>query len=100
MRPEKRRRQQRQTAEADKRNRQKKPTETSDSKRRDKMNPICRECVLEKKLNGYPQDADPEKIRIYQEGVRKILDTDDFADTGTDAAWQRSPSCWSGCRLP
>ena len=52
------------------------------------MNPICRECVLEKKLNGYPQDADPEKIRIYQEGVRKILDTDDFADTGTDAAWQ------------
>ena len=52
------------------------------------MNPICRECVLNKKLYNAPEDASPEQIRAYQEAVYKTVDTDTTEDTGTDASYR------------
>ena len=38
-----------------------------------KMNPECFQCMLDKRLNAFPEGATPEQAEAYREAVRRIL---------------------------
>lgn len=48
------------------------------------MNNVCRDCMLEKHLNRYPEDASEEAVKEYQETVRRLTDRVGAAPSGPE----------------
>ena len=40
------------------------------------MNNVCRDCMLDKHLNRYPEGTPEATVKEYQEAVKKIVDQD------------------------
>ena len=52
------------------------------------MNNVCRDCMLEKHLNRYPEDTSPEVVKEYQETVLKLTDQSGAVPTGPEVFYQ------------
>ena len=48
------------------------------------MNNVCRDCMLEKHLNRYPEGASEEAVKEYQEAVRRLTDRVGAAPSGPE----------------
>ena len=51
------------------------------------MQELCRQCVLDKHLNNYPEGAPEELIRRYREDLLRIVREDDGSLTAPEAVW-------------
>ena len=52
------------------------------------MNNVCRDCMLDKHLNRYPEGTPEETVKEYQEAVKKIVDRPGVVLTGPEAFYE------------
>ena len=52
------------------------------------MNNVCRDCMLDKHLNRYPEGTPEETVKEYQEAVKKIVDRPGVVPTGPEAFYE------------
>ena len=52
------------------------------------MNNVCRDCMLDKHLNRYPEGTPEATVKEYQEAVKKIVDRPGVVPTGPEAFYE------------
>ena len=52
------------------------------------MNSACKECMLNKHLNNYPEGAPEELVREYQETLVRITDQTGAVPTGPEVFYE------------
>lgn len=52
------------------------------------MNNVCRDCMLDKHLNRYPEGTPEETVKEYQDAVRKLVDQPGAVPTGPEVFYE------------
>ena len=52
------------------------------------MNNVCRDCMLDKHYNRFPEGAPAEKVKEYQDAVRKLVDQPGAVPTGPEVFYE------------
>ena len=52
------------------------------------MNNVCRDCMLEKHYNRYPEGAPAEKVKEYQDTLKKLVDRPGCTPTGPEVFYE------------
>ena len=52
------------------------------------MNNVCRDCMLDKHLNRYPETAPEETVKEYQDAVKKLVDQPGAVPTGPEVFYE------------
>lgn len=52
------------------------------------MNKFCRECMLRKHLNNYPEGTPDELVKEYQSAVIRLMDQEGAVPTGPEVFLQ------------
>ena len=52
------------------------------------MNNVCRDCMLDKHLDRYPEGTPEETVKEYQDAVKKLVDQPGAVPTGPEAFYE------------
>ena len=52
------------------------------------MNNVCRDCMLDKHLNRYPEGTPEETVKEYQDAVKKLVDQPGAVPTGPEVFYE------------